>query len=358
MAAASDREGAGRSGVASGRELDALIGPAMTAIDHAARLMQNAEQAALVLAAAETGLLARCRRPITPERLALEMERPVELVADACTCLEALGVLVREGDACRLSTDFAAALDPAAGDLLVTSMRLGRARTRLVASLLTADSDYWSTDPDVQREIAEGVAFPPDAELSLRILARAQDAVPEVRDSAAAGGRHLELGCGVAGGLLVKLQLYPRLTVVGVDLSEELISEARRRAELLGVADRAEFVVADARDYRPTAPVDSVQWSQFFFPTESRPGTVASAFSALASGGHIVAPLMADPRVLADDLQSDAGREAAMDQLVHRSWGVPTLGAHDLLGELAEAGFVGGREWGSPPMRGVIAFKP
>jgi hypothetical protein len=84
------------------------------------------------------------------------------------------------------------------------------------------------------------------------------------------GGRHLELGCGVGNVLLSLLVAYPRLTAVGVELDPVTLAETRRRAQLLGVADRVELRRMDAADPTDQAAFDHVRWSQFFFPA---PGT-------------------------------------------------------------------------------------
>jgi magnesium-protoporphyrin O-methyltransferase len=59
-----------------------------------------------------------------------------------------------------------------------------------------------------------------------------------------AGRTVLELGCG-PGALLVGLLSAGADRASGVDLSPEAVEEARRRAEEAGVADRADFTVAD-----------------------------------------------------------------------------------------------------------------
>lgn len=60
------------------------------------------------------------------------------------------------------------------------------------------------------------------------------------------GQRVLEIGCGV-GATTAYLAREVGCSVVGTDLLERMIAQARARAVAEGVADRVEFAVADAR---------------------------------------------------------------------------------------------------------------
>lgn len=57
----------------------------------------------------------------------------------------------------------------------------------------------------------------------------------------------LDVGCGV-GATPVYLATATGCRVVGVDLLDEMVEQARRRADAAGVADRVEFRTADAQD--------------------------------------------------------------------------------------------------------------
>ena len=61
-------------------------------------------------------------------------------------------------------------------------------------------------------------------------------------------GKHvLDVGCGVGATPCYLAKRY-NCRVVGVDLLEKMVEQSRERARLLGVEDRVEFKVADARD--------------------------------------------------------------------------------------------------------------
>lgn len=65
------------------------------------------------------------------------------------------------------------------------------------------------------------------------------------------GSRHLDLACG-KGELLSRWAAEYGVQGVGVDISKVFLSAARTRAEELGVADRLDFVEADAGAYKAT----------------------------------------------------------------------------------------------------------
>ena len=59
--------------------------------------------------------------------------------------------------------------------------------------------------------------------------------------------RHaLDVGCGTGDWLVNAAQLYPMLSLFGVDVSRAMIEHARAQAEARGMTDRIEFHVMDA----------------------------------------------------------------------------------------------------------------
>ena len=71
-----------------------------------------------------------------------------------------------------------------------------------------------------------------------RLLARAD---------LAADARILDLGCAEAAWLISALELHPRATARGVDLSAGALARARRAADRRLVGDRLELTTTDAR---------------------------------------------------------------------------------------------------------------
>ncbi len=171
-------------------------------------------------------------------------------------------------------------------------------------------------------------------------LVRARTATPPVvRERLRDNDRILELGCGVAGQIVCTLRAFPDVTAVAVERSADLAAEAERRAQALGVADRLQVIVGDSAAVRLEGQFDVVAWSQFFFPSESRAGALATAYAALRPGGLIVAPLLAhDSSGDADSFGTEA-RSVALTRVVHGGWGVPARSAAELVEEVSAAGF-------------------
>src|SRR6186713_3044048 len=86
-------------------------------------------------------------------------------------------------------------------------------------------------------ELSEGGDFPEMVDVSRGLLDLLADVASE-RPTL------LELGCG-SGALSVTLLEAGALSVDGVDLSPQSIATAARRAEVAGVAERANFTVGD-----------------------------------------------------------------------------------------------------------------
>ena len=109
---------------------------------------------------------------------------------------------------------------------------------------------------DQRREVADSMEAPPELlpflpELLADLWALGGD--PEIvigllRPLALSpSARLLDLGCG-KGGMAVPIAQELGLQVVGVDLFEPFVREARERAAALGLADRCRFETADLRD--------------------------------------------------------------------------------------------------------------
>jgi ubiquinone/menaquinone biosynthesis C-methylase UbiE len=60
-------------------------------------------------------------------------------------------------------------------------------------------------------------------------------------------GRILDAGCGFGATLLILAERFPESEVVGIDLSEPLLSMARGAAEAAGLGERARFESGDVQ---------------------------------------------------------------------------------------------------------------
>ncbi|MGA8210040.1 MAG: class I SAM-dependent methyltransferase, partial [Nocardioidaceae bacterium] len=326
--------------------------------------------AALLRGGLGSGMLRHCLVPVTPAALAAVLGLAEQTTRDLCVAMTTHGILVGDGQTYRTADAVAPLLDLGAPAYVEDLLRAGAARDRLVTQLLSPDRSpgraspsrpprgYWAAAPEEQAALAAGVTLPPGTVLARTLIGSTFDAVPEVSAVLATGGRYLELGCGVGGVLLTLLGMFPRMTAVAVDLSGVLLDRARASALQLGVADRVRLVHGDATRLREPEPFDVVFWSQFYFPTATRHDALVTATTSLRPGGYLLAPLQDEPSVLVDEPTSAQARQAALDRLLHGSWGVPARSGQELVAELAAEGLVGARVVDSGSARLVLARRP
>ena len=149
---------------------------------------------------------------------------------------------------------------------------------------------------DYGRELRDGIAAA-NRPMFLHELASVWlPAVPELhqRLGSAPPARVLDLGCGLGASAVALARAYPRTTVLGVDLDEASVAQARAAAAQAGVADRVSFVAGDAAHLTPEAPFDLVTIFEALHDMGDPVGALRAARAVLAVGGSL---LVADERV-------------------------------------------------------------
>jgi SAM-dependent methyltransferase len=121
-------------------------------------------------------------------------------------------------------------------------------------------------------------------------------AVPDLdrRLRSAPPPRVLDLGCGLGASSIALARAYPRVQVLGIDLDEASVTEARTAAAEAGVADRVTFVVGDAARVDPGVPVDLVTVFEALHDMADPVRALRAARALLAADGSV---LVADERV-------------------------------------------------------------
>jgi SAM-dependent methyltransferase len=292
----------------------------------------------LVHAAQESGLLAALRETALPGALSEITGIPEVAVSSLLEALEVNDVLVRVDGGYRLRPAWLVvtgdtALSPLAS--LLESSDVERALLRALGGRV----DYWTMSSEQRLSFATAISPDPFAAGVVAGMASrlADDPAYDVLRS---GGSLLELGCGVAGRVLVMLQAIPEMTAVGIELSPDLAAEAVRRREALGLSDRFEVVTTDAAAFDRPDGFDRGYWSQFFFAEASRGPALDTMHRCLRRGGVVEAPLLGDPDELAAEPRGRTARERAVFRVVLGSWGVPDRSAEELVAELEGHGFV------------------
>jgi len=293
---------------------------------------------ALIEAAQSMGLLDAARQPVSAEDLSRVTGLSAGLMGDVCAALVINGVLETEGDRFVLSPVWQVVTGPSAFSPFAETLRAGAVRAATLGSLATPGA-FWSLD-DADR-YAYARAFSPDP-FSPAVVGAFRSGTltdPMIFDRLRAGGRHLELGCGLAGRILCLLQAHPAMTAVAVELSPDLAAAALQRAVDLGVSDRLEIIVGDAAEAEVGSGFVTAQWSQFFFPEASRERTLQTLYTALDPDGIVEAPVMGDPASIASDVTQTEAGDYALKRLVHRLWGIPERTQDQLMDEFVDAGF-------------------
>jgi SAM-dependent methyltransferase len=111
---------------------------------------------------------------------------------------------------------------------------------------------------------------------------------------AAPPARVLDLGCGLGASSIALARAYPSARVLGVDLDEASVTEARAAAAEAGVADRVTFVAGDAAQVTPDAPFDLITIFEALHDMGDPEGALRATRALLTDGGNV---LVADERV-------------------------------------------------------------
>ena len=102
-----------------------------------------------------------------------------------------------------------------------------------------------------------------------------------------AGARVADVGCGHGASTVLMAEAYPNSTFLGFDYHEGSIDTARKRADEAGVADRAKFEVASAKDY-PGTGYDLIAFFDCLHDMGDPEGAVRHARSVIADDGTVM----------------------------------------------------------------------
>lgn len=317
--------------------LDAIFAPAGAANRILGSWLAGTERFLALAEATSTGIasaLAGDRSRSVPS-LAAATGLDREETARRCADLAAHGILERAGRRVRLAPDLQRLTAPDAVQDLKDVVGTQLARLAALAGCVLTVRPYPTLSEADHLAVARnaGAITPPLLTAAARVL----DGIEPLRAAWWRPARHVELGCGAGCQLLSPLLLHPGLSAVGVELSAAVADEARRRARVLGVADRVEIRVGDAGDLPEVASFDTAYWSQPFFPTPARAPSLGAALRALIPGGVFVAPVLVEPPTA----PSSAGARAwSIELLVFGAWAIPVLSPPALCEEIRAAGFV------------------
>jgi len=79
-----------------------------------------------------------------------------------------------------------------------------------------------------------------------------------------ANGSILEIGCGTGRNLVMAGAAYPTTKLYGIDISNEMLTTARKKVMAAGLGERTELAYADAAKFDPSALFGRAQFDRIF----------------------------------------------------------------------------------------------
>jgi 2-polyprenyl-3-methyl-5-hydroxy-6-metoxy-1,4-benzoquinol methylase len=312
----------------------------------------------LLRRALQSHILIQTRHPITTAKLAHSLQMDEKDIISICLALDAYGILRKEQGFYILEDQWMILTDPALPFPLSHTLENVFAQAHVVEHMIEGRGDYWNLPSSIRLALAKGVTINPLSPYSPSIIRfLIEQTATQLHTRFLSGARYLEMGCGVAGGLLCLLQAYPALIAVGVDISEDVLDEAQRQASTLGVTERVNFVQSDVRNLVAREEYDVVFWSQFYFPTASRADALRVAMQALTPEGFLMAPLFEEPLTTRENIRSEEGKRFVLNRLTYGYWGIPAVGGEQLRVEIENSGFTDVQLIQTPLNRVVLARK-
>ncbi|WP_327035148.1 class I SAM-dependent methyltransferase [Micromonospora ureilytica] len=269
------------------------------------------------------------REPRSFEELVRHSAIPPQRLRDGLDALVRLEIVEQTDDEFRLTAPFAEMLT--SDGLLNLGDKLDEARlmARLVGEAVEVNELPMLSGDDALT-VARGATFQA-TEVGRAVFRETLNDVPEYT-AAVAQGRVLDVGCGVASGLLTTAALFPTIHGLGLELVPAVAAEAARRAAAQGVAERIEIRTADARRFDETAAYDACFWAQPFFGADARLPTLRAIHRALAPGGILLEQEL-------DRKPTDAAQASAfaLRRVVFHGWGAPFASTAEHLAVEAQA---------------------
>lgn len=97
----------------------------------------------------------------------------------------------------------------------------------------------------------------------------------------------LDAGCGTGRDGAELLRRYPRVRLIGIDGSEQMIDQARARFTADDVLDRVELLVADLTEPLPVPPADAVMSVAAFHWITDHAGLFANLAASMKPGARL-----------------------------------------------------------------------
>lgn len=294
----------------------------------------------LVEVAEESGMIELLREGSSVDDVAAAASLEVQTARSVLDALIAGEVVRHDGNEYILTDDWNVATSAGAFTPFSAAIRGRRVASNLLRSLGgPSANDYWTASSADRIALAASMSPDPIEGGAIDMFASQLANGHPFELAVSKANRILELGCGLAGSALSHLVAHPRLHTVGVELSDDLATEAERRAEILGVADRFTVVRCDAADFSDPESFDVGFWSQFFFADHSRAAALRTLHRQVRSGGTVVAPVRWYDEDRGGGPTSTSAKSHALFRVMSQTWGVPDRNPSQVADEFESAGF-------------------
>lgn len=180
------------------------------------------------------------------------------------------------------------------------------------------------------------------------------------------GAKVADIGCGHGASTILMAQAYPNSTFVGFDYHDKSVETARQRAEEAGVADRAKFEAATAKNF-PGSDYDLVCFMDCLHDMGNPVGAAEHTREVLADDGTV---LLVEPfaGINIEDNLNPVGRyfyaastaictPCSLSQEVGLGLGAQA-GERRLAQVMAEAGFTRFRRATQTPFNLILEVRP
>ena len=189
---------------------------------------------------------------------------------------------------------------------------------------------------------------------------------PGLVDRLQAGGRVLDIGCGLGTASRMLAEAFPALSVVGFDDHDDSIRQATVAARRTGLDDRVTFRVAGVLDEPTDGPFDAVFMFDTLHDLGDPVGALRTAREVLAEDGYLVIIEPAAADALEDNLHAIGVRwyasstiacvPGSLSQDVGAALGAQA-GPARLLETISAAGFADAKVFATTPFNQVIAAR-
>jgi hypothetical protein len=287
----------------------------------------------------ESGLVEHMKEPRTIDELAAACPAlPRGRIAKSLELGAALGFVVRDGERWQLAEGAKGLAHPAARTAL-----MGEIRTHLMQPLAFLDEARsggkigWShTSPVILQAQGDASSMFPTM-FKNNIMGQLGDLATRIE---APGARMLDVGVGVGGLAIGFCQMFPHVSMVGLDAWEVPLAIARENVAKAGLQDRIELRQCAVETLTDESAFDLAWFPTFFIRPDLLSRAVSRVHAALRAGGWIIFGMFGD---------STDARTRAVWGLATELWGGPTLSSADADSILRAAGFTTVRQLPSPP---------